>query len=120
MNHSIFQLSVFRRIPATHETNREHSHLSIHFFRAMLIAFSVATAYYMGTIVGFVLTPPGETISTLWPPNALLLAFLLLAPRRTWWVLVLAVLPAHLIVQLRHGVPLATSLGWFAGNTGEA
>jgi signal transduction histidine kinase len=120
MNHGIFQLSVFRRIPTTHETNREHSHLSIHFFRAMLIAFSVATAYYIGTIVGFALTPPGETISTLWPPNALLLAFLLLAPRRTWWILVLAVLPAHLFIQLHNGVPLATSLGWFAGNAGEA
>jgi two-component system sensor histidine kinase UhpB len=120
MNHGIFQLSVFRRIPTTHETNREHRHLSIHFFRAMLIAFSVAIAYCIGTIVGFALTPPGETISTLWPPNALLLAFLLLAPRRTWWILVLAVLPAHLFIQLHNGVPLATSLGWFAGNAGEA
>jgi two-component system sensor histidine kinase UhpB len=120
MNPNIFQLSVFRRVAiAQGETAREHGRLSFR-FRPLLMASSVAIAYYIGTIIGFALTPRGDTISTLWPPNALLLAFLLLAPRRIWWVLVLAVLPPHLIVQLHNGVPLATSLGWFAGNTGEA
>jgi two-component system sensor histidine kinase UhpB len=31
-----------------------------------------------------------------------------------------AVLPAHLVVQLRSGVPALTALGWFVSNTGEA
>ncbi len=40
----------------------------------------VAVAYYAGTRLGFVLTPPGYAISVFWPPNAILLAALLLAP----------------------------------------
>jgi PAS domain S-box-containing protein len=66
------------------------------------------------------LTPYPEPISTLWPPNAILFAGLLLAPQRTWWLVLLAVLPAHLIVQLQNGVPMPTLIGWFITNTGEA
>jgi two-component system, LuxR family, sensor kinase FixL len=50
----------------------------------------------------------------------MLLASLLLAPRVAWKFLLLAVLPAHLLVQLQTGVSFATSLGWFVGNVGEA
>ena len=74
---------------------------------------AVAAAYYGGSHVGFALTPAEQAISPLWPPNAILLAALLLAPRRLWPAFLLAVLPAHLLVQLPHGVPLATSLGWY-------
>jgi signal transduction histidine kinase len=80
----------------------------------------VAVAYYAGTRLGFVLTPPGYAISVFWPPNAILLAALLLAPARLWWALLLAVLPAHLLAHLPNGIPLATALGWFLSNTAEA
>lgn len=89
-------------------------------FRTGLIALIVAIAYYSGTKLGFALTPASEPIAAFWPPNAILLAALLLAPRRIWWILLLTVLPAHLVVQLKTGVPLATVVGWFIGNTGEA
>jgi transcriptional regulator with GAF, ATPase, and Fis domain len=89
-------------------------------FRIPIIALVVAIIYYAGSKIGFLLTPPYSPISTFWPPNAVLLGILLLTPLRIWWVLVLAVLPAHLFIQLRTGIPVISALGWFAGNTGEA
>jgi len=85
-----------------------------------VIGLVVAFGYYVGCHVGFLLKPSGSPIATFWPPNAILLAALLLAPRRIWWVLLVAVLPAHLLAQLGAGVPLASSLSWFVGNAGEA
>jgi two-component system, LuxR family, sensor kinase FixL len=80
----------------------------------------VAVSYYVGSQIGFWFTPAVTPISTFWPPNAILLASLLLTPSRIWWALVLAVLPAHLLIQLQTGVPAPSALGWFVGNTGEA
>jgi signal transduction histidine kinase len=85
-----------------------------------LVALLVAGSYYVGTKVGFFLTPARQPISTFWPPNAILLAAFILAPPRIWPAFLLAVLPAHLVAQLNTGVPLPTALGWFAGNVGEA
>jgi signal transduction histidine kinase len=95
----------------------------IWFSRAFLpwaIMLLAAISYYAGSQIGFLLTPKYTPISTFWPPNAIVLAILLLTPSRIWWVIMLAVLPAHLLIQLKTGIPLATSLTWFAGNTGEA
>jgi signal transduction histidine kinase len=89
-------------------------------FRTFLLALLVAISYYTGTQLGFSFTPSQTPISTFWPPNAILLAALLLAPTRLWWAFILAVLPAHFLVQLQSGVPVPNSLGWFIGNTGEA
>jgi signal transduction histidine kinase len=89
-------------------------------FRTSMLALLTAITYYAGSQIGFLLTPHYTPISTFWPPNAILLAILLLTPSRIWWVLLLAALPAHLLVQLRTGIPLISALGWFAGNAGEA
>ena len=88
--------------------------------RQVFIALLVAAGYYLGSRVGFLLTPHGTPISTLWPPNAVLLAALLLTPYRMWWLFLLAVFPAHLLVQLPTGVPLSTASGWFISNSVEA
>ena len=88
--------------------------------RTSIIALLVALSYYAGSQIGFLLTPASTPIATFWPPNAILLAAFLLTSPRIWWVLVLAVFPAHLLVQLRTGIPLVTALAWFVGNTGEA
>ena len=69
-------------------------------------ALLVGISYYVGTRVGFAWTPSGQPNSTFWPPNAILLAALLLTPRRAWWTLLLAVLPAHMFAQLQTGVPM--------------
>lgn len=83
-------------------------------------ALLVAVGYYVAARVGFALTLQPYPISTLWPPNALLLAALLLAPTRAWWWLLAAALPAHLLVELQSGVPVAMVLGWYVSNCSEA
>src|SRR5215469_8098899 len=88
--------------------------------RAVPTCVIAATAYYIGSAIGFFLTPATLPIATYWPPNAILLAALLLVPVRFWWMLLACVLGAHLLVQLQSGIPLATALGWFASNSFEA
>jgi signal transduction histidine kinase len=83
-------------------------------------ALLVAVGYYLAARVGFAFTLQPYPISTLWPPNALLLAALLLAPTRAWWWLLAAALPAHLLVELQSGVPVAMVLGWYISNCSEA
>jgi len=83
-------------------------------------ALLLAVGYYLAARLGFAFTLQPHPISTLWPPNALLLAALLLAPVRAWWWLLAAALPAHLLAELQSGVPTAMVLGWFASNCSEA
>jgi signal transduction histidine kinase len=118
---SVFPRSKFDAAATVERTNKTDGAIwTEYIFRAAPVALLVALGYYAATEAGFALTPTISPISALWPPNALLLAALLLVRRRFWWMLLLAVLPAHLIVQLHTGVPLLTALGWFVGNTGEA
>src|SRR6516225_1896337 len=81
------------------------------FLRTSLTALLVALSYYAGSELGFFLKPTHTAIATFWPPSAILLAAFLLTPTRTWWVLLLMVLPAHLLVQLRDGTSLLIALG---------
>src|SRR5437868_3529867 len=90
------------------------------FPRPAINAVLVAAGYYLGTRIGFALTPQPQPIATFWPPNAVLLAAFLLAPRRTWGIILLAVFPAHLLIQLPAGIPLVTACGWFVSNSAEA
>ena len=83
-------------------------------------ALAVAVGYYLAARLGLAFTLQPHPISTLWPPNALLMAALLLTPMRSWWVLLAAALPAHLLAELQSGVPLAMVLGWYASNCSEA
>jgi len=93
--------------------------LSISFFlRTSLSALLVALSYYGGSELGFFLKPAQTTIATFWPPSAILLAAFLLAPTQIWWVFLLAVLPAHFLVQLQGGdTAWLAVLGWFIANT---
>ena len=83
-------------------------------------ALLVAVGYYLAARLGLALTLQPHPISTLWPPNALLMAALLLTQPRAWWVLLAAALPAHLLAELQGGVPLAMVLAWYASNCSEA
>jgi len=83
-------------------------------------AVITAAAYWLGTQIGLLLTPSALAVSVMWPPNALLLASLLLAPRRHWPLYVAAVVPVHLLTQILYGIPLVTSVGWLATNITEA
>lgn len=86
----------------------------------VVTAVAVAVLYLWGTQIGLLLTPHNQPVSLLWPPNALLLAALLLMPRTDWAWCVLAVLPVHLTTQLLHGISLSTSVGWYFTNVGES
>ena len=86
----------------------------------LLVPVVVASAYALGSLLGFYLTPKDSPIATYWPPNAILMASFLLTKPRRWWTIVIGVLAAHLIVQSHTGIPIATSFGWFASNIGEA
>jgi PAS domain S-box-containing protein len=88
--------------------------------RTALAALALSVAYYLGTKIGFALTFHPYPISTLWPPNSILLAALLLAPTRSWWLFLLAALPAHLAGELQSGVPTTMVLAWFVSNCSEA
>jgi PAS domain S-box-containing protein len=88
--------------------------------RIASIALVVAIAYYLGAQFGFSFRYPGSPLSVIWPPNALLLAALLLIPIRLWWVVLFAVLPAHVLVEYQNGVQGWTILGLYVTNCGQA
>src|SRR6516165_2090357 len=68
---------------------------------AAAVALTYAAAAWFGTAFSF----PGARVSALWFPNAILLAALLLAQRRDWWIYLAAALPVHFLVLLLLGVP---------------
>jgi integral membrane sensor domain MASE1 len=71
----------------------------------ILAAVLVFVGYYVGAKIGFALTFKPVPVSVLWPPNSILLAALLLRPRRTWWDLVTGRISSALARQLQSNVP---------------
>ena len=67
--------------------------------RTLLAAAAVALTYGATARLGAVFGFPGASVSALWFPNAILLAALLLARRRNWWIYLSLVLGAHLLVM---------------------
>ena len=88
--------------------------------RHALAALVVGSGYYVGAKIGFALTFQPHPVSTLWPPNSILLAALLLSRPRHWWFLLLAAFPAHLLVQVNADIPMTMILCWFVSNCTEA
>src|SRR5262245_6415989 len=88
--------------------------------RLLIIGLWVFAGYYLGCKVGFALTFQPHPVSVLWPPNSVLVAALLLTPPRSWWLVLLAALPAHLAAQLQGHVPPLMILCWFISNSCEA
>jgi PAS domain S-box-containing protein len=86
----------------------------------VLRALAISIAYFLGAKLGFALKIPPMPASTLWPPNALLLGALLLSPTRSWALLIAAVLPAHLLIELPSGVPVGMALSWYVSNCAQA
>ncbi|HEX5964442.1 MAG TPA: MASE1 domain-containing protein [Pyrinomonadaceae bacterium] len=91
-----------------------------HILRPAIVAISVSAGYFVGAKIGFALTFQPHPVSTLWPPNSILLAALLLSPVRWWWFLLLAVVPAHFLSQFNAAIPLPMMLSWFVSNCTEA
>jgi PAS domain S-box-containing protein len=88
--------------------------------RDLWLPLAVAGGYYLGAKLGFALTLQPTPVSVLWPPNALLLAGLLLAAPRLWPRILAATLVVHLVGQIEAAVPLRMALCWFVSNCTEA
>jgi hypothetical protein len=58
--------------------------------------FSLSLLYYVLAVVSMKLRFSTSGLSLLWPSNALLVATLVLTPKRRWWVYLLSVIPAHI------------------------
>ena len=87
----------------------------------MPIALSVLlvlAGYYAGGIVGIYLGFPPSGIAAIWPATAILLAALLLAPPRYWWMYLLGAVPTHLHVASFQvpEVPLVVMLSQVGSN----
>ena len=87
---------------------------------ALTAPLAIALGYYLGARLGFALTLAPVPVSTLWPPNAILLGGLVLTRRRSWPLVLAAVFAAHLAVQFQSGVPAGMVLCWFVSNCAEA
>ena len=81
-----------------------------------LTAALVSLGYFIGVKIGFALTFQPHPISTLWPPNSILLAGLVVTKPRYWWLLLTAAFPAHLAAQVQGGVPFIQIVAWFVSN----
>lgn len=69
-----------------------------------------AICYYVATRVAWLLCFPDSKVSLFFPPHAVLVSILLLAPTRHWWAYVLAAGGAHLIATQQVGWPLPHAL----------
>src|SRR4030095_6091235 len=69
-----------------------------------IAALGTATAYWAGPQLGLFLTLGDLPVSVLWPPNAILLGALLLAPPSRWLWYVLALPPVHRSFQVLYGI----------------
>ncbi len=88
--------------------------------RSIIVALLVSLGYYITAKIGFAFVLQPGSVSTLWMPNAILLAALLLVPNRNWWLIILAATPAHFAAELQSGVPSAMVLAWFVSNSVQA
>lgn len=107
-------------VVSTTQASRHYVDKREQLLRHALAALFVGSGYYVGAKVGFALTFQPHPVSTLWPPNSILLAALLLSRPRHWWFLLLAAFPAHLLVQVNADIPMTMILCWFVSNCTEA
>jgi signal transduction histidine kinase len=89
------------------------------FRKTLIISVLISIAYYLAAKVGFLFSLQGS-VSTLWMPNSILLAGLLLTNKRWWWLVVLICLPGHISAELESGVPATMILSWFISNSFQA
>lgn len=88
-----------------------------------LLAGPIVTAalYFLGAEAAFLIGTLSDRIfAPFWPPNIVLFCALLLAPPRLWWLYLLVVFPAHVVVELGVGMPAPQLLVAFATNCAVA
>ena len=88
--------------------------------RTLTVAILVAIGYYLTAKIGFAFALQPGSVSTLWMPNSILLAGMVLVPKRSWWIILLAACPAHFASEVQSGVPTAMIFSWFISNSFQA
>src|ERR1044072_3617366 len=86
----------------------------------LAVALLVGVGYYLTAKIGFAFSLQPGSVSTLWMPNSILLAGLLLVPKRNWWMILVVACPAHFGSELQSGVPAAMIWSWFISNSFQA
>jgi PAS domain S-box-containing protein len=88
--------------------------------RVLATILSVAVSVYLATHAGFALRLPQSGIGFLWPPNAILLAVLLLLPTSFWIAALAAALTGHAAAHTQDGLALGAQAVSFVGNASQA
>ena len=84
----------------------------------LLLPLASGLGYYLGAVLGVAASSMSEGIAIFWLPNGILLAALLLAPRRDWPLYLLAAVTAEIAADLPT-FTLAQALGFAAVNLFE-
>ena len=87
--------------------------------RTALLALLVMLASYLAARLGATMVVSSLGLSVLWPPSALLVAAMLLVPRRNWLVLLPAGLAGAAVENLQLGFTLGATGLFFLANTIE-
>jgi len=87
--------------------------------RTTIVVLLVAILCYLGDRLAYVTGIPPDQIASLWPSTPLLVAALLLTPRRIWPVLIVAGLGAIALADLRDSAPIGGEIWFSIGNLGE-
>jgi PAS domain S-box-containing protein len=85
-------------------------------WRTLVAAIGVAVAYAVTARLGESLVFPSAHVSALWAPNAILMSALLVANRRSWWVYLALVAPAHIVAAAPLGHPPSQVVAQYLGN----
>ncbi len=84
----------------------------------------VATLYYLGAKLGFLLSISEGNASSVWPPSGMMLAVLLLGGYRLWPGILLGAIAANILNLLSSDRPwfvsVAVAVGIGLGGTSEA
>jgi signal transduction histidine kinase/integral membrane sensor domain MASE1/ActR/RegA family two-component response regulator len=78
-----------------------------------------ALAYLVGAEMGYALSLGPTVGGTFWPPAGIALAAFLVAPRRTWPLLLAAGAAANFLADQLHGQTVAASLAFAVANLSE-
>ena len=79
-----------------------------------------AVLYFVAAESAHLLAAAPVPLACLRPGGAVLLAALLTQPVRSWWPLLLAAVPAHVLAQLQYPAPLLATLPWLVSDITQA
>ena len=87
--------------------------------RTAVVVLLVAILCYLGDRLAYVLGIPPDQLASLWPSTPLLVAVLLLTPRRIWPLLIAAGLGGIVLADLRNGASIGDEIWFSLGNACE-